>query len=189
MRNSVSRSGLAFALAVLAGCHQQPGNNAAANQAGTNQAAKGSEGGSKLSDGLGNDRKFAAAIHQAGLDRTLAGQGPYTVLAPTDAAFDKIPPATKAAMMKPEGRQQLTQLLTFHILPGVILAADIDRAIQNGKGTTKLATMNGETISASKENGSIVLSDRHGGKARLASGDEQHSNGVLHQLDGVLSPG
>ena len=138
--------------------------------------------------GLGDATKFAAAAKQSGLDATLAGPGPYTVLVPTDAAFDKLPAGALDTLMKPEGRAELTGVLTYHILPGAILVADLDKAIEAGKGKALLATMAGGTVTATKEGDAIVLTDGAGTKARILGADEKKSNGVIHRVDAVLMP-
>lgn len=187
MKTSITVMALALGVAALGGCNRQGSGNAAS---GNSAAAPKTNvpGKSTLADGLTGATKFAAAIKAAGLDRTLAGQGPYTVLVPSDDAFAKLPPSTLDGLMQPGSRAQLTSLLTLHILPGVILGSDIDRAIQNGKGSTKLATMNGGTLTATKEGGAIVIADDKGDKARLDGVDDEHSNGVIHHLDTVLMP-
>lgn len=154
------------------------------------EAARDAAGDQTIASGLGSDdSKFADAAKAAGLDATLAGPGPYTVLVPTNAAFDKLPAGAVDTLMKPESRPQLTKLLTGHILPGVILAADIGKAIDNGKGKATLATFGGGTLTATREGDKIVLTDKAGGKAVIGATDDKRSNGVVHHLDGVLMPG
>ena len=94
----------------------------------------------------------------------------------------------RRTLMKPEARAELTGVLTYHILPGAILAADIDKAIEAGKGKALLATMAGGTLTATKEGDAIVISDGAGTKARITGGDEKKSNGVVHRIDAVLMP-
>src|SRR5947209_8142675 len=102
-----------------------------------------------IAAGLAPGSRFMAAAKSAGLDQTLAGPGPYTVFVPDDAAFNGAPAGTFDA--KPQNRAQLTGVLTNLILPGTVMVADIDKAIDNGKGKTPLATMGGGTLTASKE--------------------------------------
>lgn len=154
----------------------------------TSEKAAEAAGDKTLASGLGNDARFAAAIKAAGLEGALAGPTPYTVLVPSDAAFDKLPAGTADALMKPEGRKQLTAVLSNHILPGTMLAADIGKAIDSGGGTTQIATLGGGTLSASRSGQSIVLADAAGTKATVASADETRSNGVIHRIDAVLMP-
>jgi uncharacterized surface protein with fasciclin (FAS1) repeats len=168
----------------LAGCDKPA---ATGNEAATGNATEAASDGT-IATGLAKDSKFAAAVKNAGLDRTLDGPGPYTVLVPSDAAFDKLPAGALDTLMKPEGRAELTKLLTYHVLPGTILAEDIDKAIKAGGGKTVLPTMGGATLTATSEGGKIVLADGAGGKAVVTSADDKRSNGIIHRLDGVLMP-
>jgi uncharacterized surface protein with fasciclin (FAS1) repeats len=122
------------------------------------------------------------------MDLTLEGPGPYTVLVPTDAAFDKMPTGALDALMKPDARTELTGVLSYHILPGAILTSDIAKAIETGGGKTLLPTMGGGTLTATKDGDAIILSDGAGTKARLIGADEKKSNGVIHRIDAVLMP-
>ena len=158
------------------------------NDTATTPAAKEAAGAETLAKGIPADSRMGAALKAAGLDATLAGPGPYTVLVPDDAAFAKLPVGTLDALMKPEGRADLTALLTYHILPGTILAEDIGKAIETGKGKAVLATMGGGTLTATRDGDAIVLTDGAGGTARIAKADDKRSNGVIHQVDGVLKP-
>src|SRR3954451_19090293 len=139
-----------------------------------------------IAAGLAANGKFMAAAKAAGLDQTLAGPGPYTVFVPDDAAFDAAPAGTFDA--KPDNRAQLTGVLTNLILPGTVMAADIDKAIDAGKGKAVLATMGGGTVTATKEGGKTVLADSKGDKATITNGDQQFTNGVVHEIDAVLMP-
>ena len=178
-------TGGALALCLMLGaCGDGSGNDAAP----TSEAAKEAAGDAKISDGLGDAKRFAAAVEASGLDGTLAGPGPYTVLVPSDAAFDKLPAGAVDTLMKPEARAELTGVLTYHILPGTILAADISRAIEAGGGKALLATMAGGTLTATKEGDAIVIADGAGTKARVTGVDEKKSNGVIHRVDTVLMP-
>jgi uncharacterized surface protein with fasciclin (FAS1) repeats len=152
------------------------------------EAAKEAAGDKAIADGLGDSKKFAEAAKAAGLDATLAGPGPYTVLVPSDAAFEKMPAGALDTLMKPEARSDLTAVLTYHILPGTILAADIGKAIDAGKGKALLPTMGGGTLTATREGEAIVLADGAGTKARLVGGESQRSNGVIHHIDAVMMP-
>jgi uncharacterized surface protein with fasciclin (FAS1) repeats len=185
MSRSVIGLGLVMALAVLPACNKAEDGSQAANVA--TGDAEGAEG-TTIASGLAADSQFLAAAKSAGLDKTLAGPGPYTVLAPNNAAFAKLPEGTLAGLQTPERKGELTQLLTYHILPGVVLADDIGKAIDNGKGKAVLATMGGETVTASKEGGKIVLTDGAGNKASVVNADGKRSNGIVHEIDTVLSP-
>lgn len=186
MLRSVTTMGLCAALVALAGCGDDGrNNNSAPAQTGE---AKGAAGDKTIASGLAENARFAGLAKAAGLDQTLAGPGPYTVLVPVDQAFAKVPAATSAQWSKPESRADVTRLLTLHILPGTIMAEDIGKAIDNGKGKTQLMTMGGETLTATREGGNIVLTDAGGGKATVSHADQRYSNGVVHHVDGVLMP-
>jgi uncharacterized surface protein with fasciclin (FAS1) repeats len=182
----LTRSFLLVAIAAIAtsACDRQADSN---NVAATDNAAE-AAGDETIADGLAGDRKFADALKAAGLDRTLDGPGPYTVLVPSDGAFDKLPAGALDTLMKPESRAELTRLLTFHVLPGTILAEDIGKAIDAGGGKASLATMGGGALTATKEGNAIVLADAAGGKATVTQADDKRSNGVIHRVDGVLMP-
>jgi uncharacterized surface protein with fasciclin (FAS1) repeats len=173
------------ALLATAGCNK----NGGANENGTAQtpAAQKAAGDKTIAAGLGQGSKFMAAAKSAGLDQTLAGPGPYTVFVPDDAAIGQAPAGTFDAT--PANRAQLTGILTNMILPGTVLVADIDKAIDNSKGKATLATMGGGTLTATKEGGKTVLTDAAGHKASITQGDDQFSNGVVHHVDAVLMPG
>jgi uncharacterized surface protein with fasciclin (FAS1) repeats len=134
-------------------------------------------------------RTLVRAVQAAGLAPTLSGAGPYTVFAPTDAAFEKLPAGTVEGLLKPEGKGQLTGILTNHVVPGVVLAADLRRAIQSGGGRAELATVGGGKVTATDAGGTIVITDAKGGQSRVTQGDVMQSNGVVHVVDGVLMPG
>ena len=170
------------AMLALAACNKQEGSVAT-----TDNAAE-AAGEAPLAAGLDGNAKLAAAIKEAGLEATLAGPGPYTVLAPSDAAFDKLPAGALDKLMKKDARPELTALLTHHILPGTMLAADIGKAIDAGGGKALVATMGGGTLTATREGERIVLTDASGTKAIVTAADQQRSNGVIHQVDSVLMP-
>ena len=163
-------------------------NNAAGNETAAPQTpeAQKAAGTKTIAAGVTAESQFMAAAKAAGLDQTLAGPGPYTVLVPEDAAFAAAPAGTFEA--KPENRARLTGVLTNMILPGTVLAADIDKAIEAGNGKAVLATMGGGTVTATKEDGKIVLTDAAGTKATVTQADEQFSNGVVHRVSAVLMP-
>jgi len=135
---------------------------------------------------LATGRRFKAAAKTAGLDQTLAGPGPYTVFVPDDAAFNAAPPGTFDT--KPGNRARLTGVLTNLILPGTVLVADIDKAIDNGNGKAVLATMGGGTRTATDDGGKTEITDAAGHKATITEGDQKYTNGVVHQVDAVLMP-
>ena len=163
-------------------------NNGDANKGETAQspAAQKAAGNKTIGSGLTANGKFMAAAKAAGLDQTLAGPGPYTVFVPDDAAMDAAPAGTFDT--KPENRGQLTGVITNLILPGTVMAADIGKAIDAGKGKAVLATMGGGTLTATRDGDKIVLTDSAGHKATVTQADDQFSNGVVHHVDAVLMP-
>jgi uncharacterized surface protein with fasciclin (FAS1) repeats len=185
MKSHALKLGVAAAATLaLAACN----NNGAANKTETAQtpAAKKAAGDKTIAAGLTADGKFMAAAKAAGLDQTLAGPGPYTVFVPSDAAIDAAPAGTFDA--KPDTRGQLTGVITNLILQGTVMAADIGKAIDAGKGKTVLATVGGGTLTATKDGDKIVLTDAAGHKATVTQADDQFTNGVVHHIDAVLTP-
>jgi len=173
------------ALLAVGACNKQNKTANGAPEAQTKAAQK-VAGTKTIAAGLAANSRFMAAAKSAGLDQTLAGPGPYTVFVPADAAFNGAPAGTFDA--KPQNRAQLTGALSNLILPGTVMVADIDKAIDNGKGKTPLATMGGGTLTASKEGGKTVLTDSAGHKATITQGDETYTNGVVHHVDALLMP-
>ena len=173
-------------LAVLAtACNKSDGKSA--DTTGQPAEAAKKAGDQTIEAGLDKNSRFAQAAKAAGLDGTLAGPGPYTVLVPSDDAFGKVQGALQDPS-KPENRAELTRVLTYHILPGTVLVEDLSKAVDNGKGKAIIQTMNGETLTATKDGGKVVLSDASGGKATIVNGDQQRSNGVVQNIDAVLTP-
>lgn len=167
----------------LAACNS---NNASAP---VSEDAKEAAGDATIAASLGGDTStFQQAVKSAGLDTTLAGPGPYTVLVPVNAGFEKLPAGALDTLLKPEAREQLTKVLTLHILSGSILAQDIAKAINNGGGKTQLMTIGGDQLSATMDGGKIVLTDAAGGKSVVTKADLEQSNGIVHQMDAVLMP-
>lgn len=176
---------LCAAALALGACSQSGSNNTAPAQ--TSEASK-AAGDKTIAASIDQNGKFFQAAKAVGLDATLAGPGPYTVLVPSDDAFSKAGGDALQDPAKPENRAEITRILTYHILPGVILSDDISKAIDNGKGKAVLATMGGQTLTATKEGGKIVFSDASGGKATVTQADIKATNGVIHDVDGVLTP-
>ena len=174
----------AAAMLAVGACNKENGNKAGPPEAQTKKAQK-VAGTKTIAAGLGTSR-FMAVAKTAGLDQTLAGPGPYTVFVPDDPAFNSAPAGTFDA--KPENRARMTGVLTNLILPGTVLVADIDKAIDNAKGKAVLATMGGGTLTATKDGGKTVLTDSAGHKASITQGDEQYTNGVVHHVDALLMP-
>src|SRR5438477_3861877 len=185
MKTRALALGMAAAALLAAGACNKANNGNAPQNPQTPKAQK-VAGTKTIAAGLAPASRFMAAAKAAGLDQTLAGPGPYTVFVPDDAAFGQAPAGTFD--IRPENRARLTGVLTNLILPGTVLVADIDKAIDNGKGKTVLATMGGGTLTATKEGGKTVLTDAKGDKATVTQGDEQYTNGVVHHVDAVLMP-
>jgi uncharacterized surface protein with fasciclin (FAS1) repeats len=175
--------GAAAAMLAVSACSNDNGGNGSAAQSPQAQKAA---GGKTIAAGMAAAGGFMTAAKAAGLDQTLAGPGPYTVLAPTDQAFAAAPAGSFDA--KPENRARITATLTNLILPGTVLAADIAKAVEAGKGKAPLATMGGGTITATVQDGKTVLTDAAGNKATISQADQQFTNGVVHQIDAVLLP-
>jgi uncharacterized surface protein with fasciclin (FAS1) repeats len=131
---------------------------------------------------------LVAAVKAAGLVDTLSGKGPFTVFAPTNAAFNKLPAGTVATLVKPENKATLTKILTYHVVPGRMTSADIAAKIKAGKGKASLTTVQGERLTASMQGRNLILTDAKGGKSRVSIGNVMQSNGVIHVLDTVLMP-
>src|SRR5579871_232128 len=131
---------------------------------------------------------LVTAIKAAGLVETLKGNGPFTVFAPTNAAFDKLPARTLDELLKPENKQKLAGILTYHVVAGRLTARDILDAIRRGNGKAVLKTVQGGTLTASVVMAKVVLTDENGGTATVTATDVKASNGVIHVIDSVLLP-
>ena len=129
---------------------------------------------------------LVAAVKAAGLVETLKGPGPFTVFAPTNAAFSALPAGTVESLLKPENKQMLTGVLTYHVVPGRWNAMQLKRQIESGKTTLKTAA--GGTLTASASGNTIMLTDEKGGTAKVTIADVHQSNGVIHVVDRVLLP-
>jgi uncharacterized surface protein with fasciclin (FAS1) repeats len=129
---------------------------------------------------------LVAAVKAAGLVDTLKGAGPFTVFAPTNAAFDKLPAGTVDTLVKPESKATLTKILTYHVVSGKQDAATIAKAIETGSGKATFKTVQGGTLTASMEGKDVILTDEKGGKSKVTIADVMQSNGVIHVVDTVL---
>ena len=131
---------------------------------------------------------LVAAVKAADLVNTLKGAGPFTVFAPANSAFDKLPKGTVETLLKPENKAALANILTYHVVAGNLKAADVLAAIKAGKGKAVVKTVQGENLTATLENGKVILTDEKGGKATVTTTDLAASNGVIHVIDTVLMP-
>jgi uncharacterized surface protein with fasciclin (FAS1) repeats len=131
---------------------------------------------------------LVAAVKAAGLVDTLKGPGPFTVFAPTNEAFAKLPAGTVETLLKPENKDMLTKILTYHVVAGCVSAADLKKQIKEGHGQAMLKTVSGGTLTAMMQGGSIVLKDEKGGMSTVTIPNVFQSNGVIHVVDAVVLP-
>ena len=132
---------------------------------------------------------LVAAVQAAGLATTLQGAGPFTVFAPDNAAFEKIPAATRESLMQPAQKAELTKILTYHVVPGRLTAADIAAQAQANNGTATLTTVQGETLTVRDAGGGRwTITDAKGGTSTITQADVAQSNGMVHVVDTVLMP-
>ncbi|MGL4385656.1 MAG: fasciclin domain-containing protein, partial [Flavobacterium sp.] len=131
---------------------------------------------------------LVAAVKAAGLVETLQSKGPFTVFAPTNTAFEKLPKGTVETLVKPENLKMLQTILTYHVVAGKMNVADIAKAIQLGNGKAMLKTVSGGTLTAWMEGSALYLSDENGTKSKVTIADVNQSNGVIHVVDTVVLP-
>jgi uncharacterized surface protein with fasciclin (FAS1) repeats len=131
---------------------------------------------------------LVAAVKAAGLVDTLEGAGPFTVFAPTNEAFAKLPEGTVDTLLKPENKDQLVKILTYHVVAGRMTTKDLKREIKMGGGKATLKTVSGGTLTATWQDGKIVLTDEKGGMATITIADVTQSNGDIQVVDSVLLP-
>jgi uncharacterized surface protein with fasciclin (FAS1) repeats len=131
---------------------------------------------------------LVAAVKAAGLVDTLSGPGPFTVFAPTNEAFAKLPEGTVDNLLKPEMKDTLTKVLTYHVVAGKWTAADIMKGIKDNKGTFEITTVSGGKIWAWMDGTHVAIKDEKGGKAWVTIADVNQSNGVIHVINAVLMP-
>ena len=131
---------------------------------------------------------LVAAVKAAGLVDTLEGAGPFTVFAPTNEAFAKLPAGTVDTLLKPENKDQLVKVLTYHVVAGRVSSKELIRMIKKSGGKAELKTVAGGTLTATLQMGHVVLTDEKGGTATVTIADVLQSNGVIHVIDSVLLP-
>jgi uncharacterized surface protein with fasciclin (FAS1) repeats len=181
----------AAALMGLAACNNaEPAAEApAAEEAAADAAATPAGDVVAVASGNADFSTLVTAVQAAGLVETLQGAGPFTVFAPTNAAFEKIPAADLQALLQPEQRTALTGVLTYHVVPGNVSAAALAEQITAGGGQATLTTVEGGTLTArANADGSITLTDENGGAATVVQADVAASNGVIHAIDTVVMP-
>ena len=131
---------------------------------------------------------LVAAVKAAGLVATLEDPGPYTVFAPTNEAFAKLPAGTVETLLKPENKATLTKILTYHVVAGKVSSKDLQKMIKDGGGKAEIKTLEGGTLTASTNGGKIVLTDEKGGTSTVTIANVYQSNGIIHVVDTVLMP-
>ena len=131
---------------------------------------------------------LVAAVKAADLVATLQSAGPFTVFAPTNEAFNKLPKGTVETLLKPENKKMLTDILTYHVVAGKMSSADIAAAIKKGNGKAELKTVNGGTLTLMMVGKNVVIQDAKGGKSTITIKDVNQSNGVIHVIDTVVMP-
>jgi uncharacterized surface protein with fasciclin (FAS1) repeats len=138
--------------------------------------------------GSADHTTLVAAVKAADLVATLQSAGPFTVFAPTNAAFAKLPAGTVATLLKPENKAQLAKVLTYHVVSGSLDASAVIAAIKAGNGTASVTTVSGGKLSVKLSGGKVVITDENGGTATVVAADLKGSNGVVHVIDSVVLP-
>jgi uncharacterized surface protein with fasciclin (FAS1) repeats len=138
--------------------------------------------------GSADHTTLVAAVKAAGLVDTLSGAGPFTVFAPTNAAFAKLPAGTVDNLLKPENKAQLQTVLTYHVVPGKLMAKDVLAAIKAGGGKAVVTTVQGGKLTASLMGNTVMLTDAKGRMAHVTTADLDTTNGVIHVIDSVVLP-
>ncbi|HYW17493.1 MAG TPA: fasciclin domain-containing protein [Allosphingosinicella sp.] len=131
---------------------------------------------------------LVAAVKAAALVETLSGAGPFTVFAPTNKAFGKLPAGTVDTLVMPANKGMLTNILTYHVVPGRMTSTQLAARIRAGRGTARLTTVQGQPLTARMRGKWLVLTDAKGGTSRVTTADVMQSNGVIHVVDTVLMP-
>jgi len=127
-------------------------------------------------------------VKAAGLVDSLSGKGPFTVFAPTNQAFEKLPAGTVDTLLKPENKAKLSKLLTYHVVSGTYTSTQLTAAARSHGGTSTLKTVQGEPLTVKLQDGKVWVIDAKGGKASVTTADVMQSNGVVHVVDSVLMP-
>ena len=131
---------------------------------------------------------LVAAIKAAGLVKTLSGKGPFTVFAPTNAAFAKLPAGTVESLLKPENKATLQSILTYHVVPGKLNSKAVVAAIKAGKGSATLTTVQGGKLIGTLSGKNVILTDEKGNKSTITAVDIRSSNGIIHVINSVVMP-
>lgn len=131
---------------------------------------------------------LVAAVKAAGLVDTLSGPGPFTVFAPTNAAFSKLPPGTVETLVQPQNKAQLTGILTYHVVPGTYTSKELMKLTRQGGGEATLKTVQGEPLIVTAKGKAVMVTDTKGNTARVTTANVMQSNGVIHVINSVLMP-
>jgi uncharacterized surface protein with fasciclin (FAS1) repeats len=142
----------------------------------------------EVAQGNADFSTLVTAVTAADLGGTLGGAGPFTVFAPTNAAFEKVPAATRDTLLSPAGKADLTKILTYHVVPGRVDAATLTQQITDGGGSAALTTVEGGILTARVVDGAVTLTDENGGVSRVVQADVAASNGIIHAIDTVAMP-
>ncbi len=135
-----------------------------------------------------NFSTLVSALKAAELVSALQGEGPFTVFAPTNAAFEKIDSKALKSLLEPKNKKMLTGVLTYHVIPGKLTAKDVVSALKKGKGRTVVKTLNGQQLTVMSKDGKIFLKDANGKASEITATDVMASNGVIHVIDTVVMP-
>lgn len=197
MKTTLKLAAISAAALALTACQTTVGADADVNAAGMSAGTSVMVGGAAMypnrtivqnASAASNLTTLVAAVKAAGLVDTLSGPGPFTVFAPTNAAFAKLPAGTVDTLLKPENKADLTKILTYHVVPGKLNAADLIAQAKANGGKAMLTTVQGEPLTAWVEGNSVYLTDAKGGKSMVTIADVNQSNGVIHVIDTVLMP-
>ena len=197
MKNNIPLAGAALMAFALAGCQNMGMNDGMATSANASANTTVMVGGAamyptrNIIENAVNSNvhtTLVAAVKAAGLVDTLSGPGPFTVFAPTNAAFDALPAGTVDTLLQPANKAKLQKVLTYHVVPGRISAADIMAKINAGGGTATYTSVEGEMLTFRMQGGAVVATGIGGGTATVTQADVMQSNGVIHVLNGVLLP-
>lgn len=190
MRNIPLMLASAAALS-LAACAEEPADtNTMADETAMADDMTAAETGTIVDVASGNPEfsTLVTAVNAADLGATLSGPGPFTVFAPNDAAFAKLPSGTLEELTMPENKQALADILTYHVVSGDVNAEALTKMITDNNGTAELTTVNGATLTAKVEGGNVVLTDAAGNTSTVTATDVDASNGVIHVIDTVVMP-
>jgi uncharacterized surface protein with fasciclin (FAS1) repeats len=142
----------------------------------------------EIAVGNENFTTLVTAVKAAELVETLSSEGPFTVFAPTNDAFAKLPEGTVATLVEPENKEQLTGILTYHVVSGKFMAADVVKAIEENEGSFTIPTVQGGELVATLDGENVVITDANGNTSTVVMADVDASNGVIHAIDSVVMP-